>query len=455
MSHAKAAQKIQKYPHYEELGKYVKLSDIEDIPHHIAMDLLIFHDYVDAKIDEDADSISEGMVEAFKKLDELGLSDYYGKELPVAFGEYLPEEASMTTIDVNAKQAKAMKLPGPYVAMLVNTGPVAMRSFKEAIAKRSGGNYACQIGFRMKDAGASDHDILKEYYKNSTFHEFAHVIDARSGGKLMHSLLKPVQKALGYKNIDEMRAAGDEPFKWIAKNISKYATADPYETFAEGFARWMDDPEGMEPHLKDFYDNLFTKMHDDRIYLKEENELEPFLHHYPDPAKIDKDGNVIINREAWDEVLGGKLEEEQLRLPKGTPTKGTIHGGEFTKRVAVARPYRPGEVVSYQQKKWYVKHYDPETNHAILDLARPYSGYVVSGANVYVDASKIERGGPKARLIRSLVKVGGDEWNQHIAKYLEEGYQLARPKLEDIYTNVLRKLRQVCYQYIANQLDRS
>jgi hypothetical protein len=59
------------------------------------------------------------------------------------------------------------------------------------------------------------------------------------------------------------------------------------------------------------------------------------IHHFPDPALIDKRGNVIVDKEAWRAVARGRLPQpifaqdydpNEPRAPAGGP-----HGGEWTR----------------------------------------------------------------------------------------------------------------------------
>ncbi len=95
------------------------------------------------------------------------------------------------------------------------------------------------------------------------------------------------------------------------------------------------------------------------------------IHHFPDPALIDKRGNVIVDKEAWRAVARGRLPQpifaqdydpNEPRAPAGGP-----HGGEWTRagvyskdteKVVPLDKLTPAELVRYARDHWSDLHRD-------------------------------------------------------------------------------------------------
>jgi hypothetical protein len=166
----------------------------------------------------------DGMTQAFKDVSEKmpGVAKYIKDNIVVTDGAYDDYSVSMSTLSHKGKP----------VAILLNTNGQAIETLRHAIVNDH--NIINYAGDRAKavlrDTGSID-KALVEYFRLSTLHEIAHVVDNMHGGSLSRVVGDQVMHAAD-GDLDRM-------IEIVERSVSQYARSQPAEFFAEAFSRVM------------------------------------------------------------------------------------------------------------------------------------------------------------------------------------------------------------------------
>ncbi len=294
---------LHEYEHYvssfappsievDALNKEVKLAKVDDLPDELWRHIKKEMHATDVSIKEHNQYIAAGITDAFADIHELAersdIQTANWKNTKFIFAEFEPSFVCMATL-------KDIWHTGED-AFMVNASDAAVAESLRVIKNHKCINYSGQRLFKHTEKW-TDQELMREYYKVVFEHEFGHWLDNQTGGALSQHLQAKIMTSL-YKGPQEFMAYPDKLERYLIDNISDYAVDKPQEAWAEGFARWMNDPNFK---LKSIYDNVFSVEERRQLEMKFVKDMarEP-IELFPDPKRLDKKGKPIFHKEEWD-----------------------------------------------------------------------------------------------------------------------------------------------------------